>query len=93
MENIKFNPTRDWVLLPFPDVSKTESGIIVPASAERNMRKNILKVIKTGPDCQKVKSGDTVMVHPQSDGLIIEIPEGKFVMVNEFMICGIIPEE
>jgi hypothetical protein len=57
------------------------------------MRKNILKVIKTGPDCQKVKSGDTVMVHPQSDGLIIEIPEGKFVMVNEFMICGIIPEE
>jgi hypothetical protein len=46
----------------------------------------------TGPDCQVVKKGDMVMVHPQSDGLVIDLPEGKFVMVNEFMICGIIPE-
>jgi co-chaperonin GroES (HSP10) len=89
---LNFNPTRDWIVLPHPDITKTESGIILAGGAERSLRKNILKVVKTGPDCQVVKKGDMVMVHPQSDGLVIDLPEGKFVMVNEFMICGIIPE-
>ena len=34
----------------------------------------------------------TVMVHPTSEGLVINLKEGEFVMVNEFTICGIIPD-
>ena len=39
-----------------------------------------------------VKEGDTVMVHPNSEGLIINLEDTEYVMVNEFMICGIIPD-
>lgn len=88
---IKFNPTRDWVVVPFQDTSKTESGIILAGGAQKSLRKNILKVVAAGPKCEQIKVGDTVMVHPTAEGLIIDLDEGKFVMVNEFMVCGILP--
>ena len=87
---INFNPTRDWVVLPLQRKNKTESGIILNGEAEKSLRSNILEVIATGPDCQMVKAGDTVMVHPESQGLIITLEEGEFIMVNEFMLLGVI---
>lgn len=88
---IKFNPTRDWVVVPFQDQNKTDSGIILAGGAENSLRRNVLKVVAAGPDCKEVKVGDTVMVHPNSQGLVIDLDEGKYVMVNEFTICGIFP--
>ena len=32
------------------------------------------------------------MIHPNSEGLVINLDEGEFVMVNEFTICGVIPD-
>ena len=88
---IKFNPTRDWVVVPFQDQSKTESGIILAGGAENSLRRNVVKVVAAGPDCKEVKVGNTVMIHPNSQGLVIDLDEGKYVMVNEFTICGIFP--
>jgi hypothetical protein len=31
-----------------------------------------------------------VYVHPETTGVIIDIEEGSFVMVNEFMLLGVI---
>jgi co-chaperonin GroES (HSP10) len=84
---INFNPTRDWVVLPLIKKNQTESGLYL--TNDKLLKTNILKVVAVGPDC-KVKVGDTVMVHPESQGLIIDLEEGQFVMVNEFMICGTI---
>lgn len=84
---INFNPTRDWVVLPLVKRNETESGIYL--TNDKLLKTNILPVIAVGPDC-KLKVGDTVMVHPNSEGLIIDLEEGQFVMVNEFMICGTI---
>jgi len=93
MANIKFNPTRDWIVLPTQRKNKTDSGIELVGGAERSLKTNILKVVAVGPACEMVKEGDTVMVHPNSEGLVIHLDEGEFVMVNEFQICGIFPEE
>ena len=92
MANINFKPTRDWVVLPMQRKDKTDSGIELVGGAENSLRANILKVVAAGPQCQMVKEGDTVMVHPTSEGLVINLEEGEFVMVNEFTICGIIPD-
>ena len=64
MANINFKPTRDWVVLPMQRKDKTDSGIELVGGAENSLRTNILKVVAAGPQCQMVKEGDTVMVHP-----------------------------
>ena len=91
MSSINFQPTRDWVVLPLQRKDKTDSGIELVGGAENSLRTNILKVMAAGPRCETVKQGDTVMVHPNSEGLVINLDEGEFVMVNEFSICGVIP--
>ena len=92
MANINFKPTRDWVVLPTQRREKTEAGIILTGEAQNSLKTNILEVVAAGPQCQMVKEGDTVMVHPTSEGLIIDLDDTEYVMVNEFMICGIIPD-
>jgi len=87
---INFQPTRDWLVLPINKTDKTEAGIILPEGA-KSLKKNILPVLAHGPKCEAVKTGDTVMIHPTSEGLVIEIEGKEYVMVNEFTICGIIP--
>ena len=82
-----FHPTRDWVVLPIQE-KKEKSGIILAGGAERSLRSNILEVIAAGPSCENVKKGDTVMVHPTTEGLVIEVDGENYVMVNEFQICG-----
>lgn len=83
-----FKPTRDWVVLPIPDKKTTDSGIHLPDGAAASLRTNILTALAVGPKCEEIKEGDTVYVHPETNGVIIEIPEGTFVMVNEFMLLG-----
>tara|TARA_Y100000816_G_scaffold203390_1_gene149762 strand:- start:3015 stop:3293 length:279 start_codon:yes stop_codon:yes gene_type:complete len=92
MANINFIPTRDWVVLPMQRKDKTDAGIELVGGAENSLRTNILEVLAVGPQCQMVKEGDTVMVHPTSEGLIINLENKEYVMVNEFMICGVIPK-
>jgi len=91
MAKINFQPTRDWVVLPVQRKNKTASGISLHGGAENSLRTNILEVVAAGPKCELVKEGDTVMVHPTSEGLIIDLEGKEYVMVNEFMICGVIP--
>ena len=93
MAKINFIPTRDWVVLPVQRKNQTASGITLHGGAENSLRTNILEVMAVGPQVQAVKEGDTVMVHPTSEGLIIDIDDKEYVMVNEFMICGIIPKK
>ena len=92
MASVNFKPTRDWVLLPLKKKTQTDSGIILSEQAAKSLQTNILPVLAAGPKCEMVKEGDFVMVHPTSEGLIIDLDEGQFVMVNEFMICGVIPQ-
>lgn len=90
-KKINFLPTRDWVVLPFQRENETEAGILLSDAAANSLRSNILEVIAAGPNCETVKAGDTVMVHPNSEGLVVEIDNKPYVMINEFQICGVFP--
>ena len=92
MAKINFLPTRDWVVLPLQRKDKTAAGIELLEGAANSLRTNILEVLAAGPKCELVKTGDTVMVHPSTEGLLVEIDGTECVMVNEFSICGILPE-
>jgi len=87
---MNFNPTRDWVVLPIPTKKVTDSGIILSENAANSLKSNILKVVKAGPECKQVKEGDTVYVHPETSGVILEIDGVEYVAVNEFMIMGVV---
>tara|TARA_R110000744_G_scaffold73554_1_gene147298 strand:+ start:543 stop:827 length:285 start_codon:yes stop_codon:yes gene_type:complete len=90
-KKLNFLPTRDWLVLPLVKKSETESGIILTGSAKKSLQTNILKVLAAGPECLMVKENDTVMVHPNTEGLVITIDKRECIMVNEFSICGVIP--
>ena len=87
--NIGFKPNRDWILLPDPRKSKTDSGILLSAESSKSVQTNVLEVLDIGPTCEFVKKGDTVMVNPETEGVIIHIGEKTYVMVPEFHILGV----
>lgn len=88
--NMNFIPTRDWVVLPIPNKKITDSGILLSDDAANSLKSNILKAIKVGPECKQVKEGDTVYIHPHTEGVIINVDGEEYVMVNEFMLLGVI---
>ena len=92
MAKLNFLPTRDWIVLPLTNNEETESGILLTGAAKKSLQSNILKVLAAGPECLMVKTDDTVMVHPNTEGLIVTIDDVECIMVNEFSICGVIPD-
>lgn len=90
MENLNFEPTRDWLVVPKPDKKVTDAGIILSERSASALRSNVLPVLAAGPDC-KCKPGDVVYIHPSSDGVIIELEGNEYVMINESMaVLGIV---
>lgn len=88
-KKINFKPTRDWILLPDPRKTKTESGIILDEATANKLVTNVLEVLAVGPDTKNVKKGDTVMIDPAVAGMIIEVEEVSYVLVSEFHCLGI----
>lgn len=87
---VTFKPLRDWVLLPDPRKTKTDSGIYLTEETANKLITNVLTVIEVGPDTKVVKKGDTVMVDPNVAGLIIELDGVSHVLVSEFHCLGIL---
>lgn len=92
MSKINFEPLRDWVVFKVPLVEMTESGVIIPDQAKKSMTSNVVKVLAVGPTCEKVKVGDTVLVHPESGALVIDLKGQEYACINEFQIVGVIPQ-
>jgi len=89
-KKINFEPTRDWLVVPKPDKTVTDSGIILSGKSASALRSNVLPVLAAGPDC-KCKVGDIVYIHPASDGVIIELEGSDYVMINESMaVLGVV---
>ena len=81
MSKINFNPARDWVV---PSSKENEPKQASYYDATANQLHKHLEVLACGPNCEMVKVGDTVMVHPSSEGLMVEIDRKQYVMVSEF---------
>jgi|TARA_R100001530_G_scaffold120540_1_gene87835 co-chaperonin GroES (HSP10) len=87
---MKFKPNGNWIVLPDPTITETDSGIILDATtAEHNAKKsNILEVLEIGPNCIFVKKGDTVMVDPRSEAIKAIIEEKEYLLVGEHQVLG-----
>ena len=83
-----FKPNRDWVLLPDPRKTKTDSGIILSEESSSSIKTNILEALDVGPTCEFVSKGDIVIVNPQTEGIVIELENTTYVLVPEFHILG-----
>jgi len=88
-KKISFKPTRDWVLVPDPRQTETDSGIILPEGVSDKLQTNILEVLAVGPECKWVKVGDTVLIDPSGKGHIINLDDKTYVIIAEFMVLGI----
>lgn len=85
---LNFTPFGGWVVLPQPSAKKTKSGIYLDDETAKQLQTNILEVLAVGPDCRHTKTGDTVMVDPTSEAMLIHIDEEPHLFVNEFQILG-----
>ena len=87
---MNFKPNGNWILLPDPITHETESGIILDdKTAKANARKaNVLEALAVGPNCSFVKKGDTVMVDPRTEAIIITIEDETYLMVAEHQVLG-----
>ena len=87
---MKFKPNGNWIVLPDPTITETDSGIILDAAtADHNAKKsNILEVLEIGPNCIFVKKGDTVMVDPRSEAIKAIIEEKEYLLVGEHQVLG-----
>ena len=87
---MNFEPTHNYVILPHVKYDKSKAGIIL-TEQDSIKPSYVLPVLAVGPECRNIKVGDTVMVHPESKGLIIPIDGENHVLISEHMICGRIP--
>jgi co-chaperonin GroES (HSP10) len=83
-------PNRDWVMVPDPRKSETDSGIILNESSSNSLKTNILEALDVGPTCEFVKKGDIVMVNPQTEGIIIDVDGATSVLIPEFHVLGVV---
>ena len=85
---MKFKPNGSWVVLPDPSKNKTDSGIILDDKTAKSMNTNILEVLAAGPQCHFAKVGETVMVDPRSEAVIIHVDEKQYIMISEHQLLG-----
>tara|TARA_Y100000592_G_C5358438_1_gene262417 strand:- start:194 stop:466 length:273 start_codon:yes stop_codon:yes gene_type:complete len=90
MSKIKFKPNNNWILIPDPTKTKTESGIFLDEETARKQSTNILKVLSVGPECKFVKPGDTVMIDPRTEAVRAPINDSLYLLIQEFQVLGIL---
>ena len=83
-----FQPYGQWILLPNPAKTVTDSGIILDEKTAGAITTNVLKIIAIGPECKFCIVGDTVMVDPTIEARILHLDEGEFILVAEYQILG-----
>lgn len=87
-KEFNFEPFGGWIILPNPSTKKTKAGIILDDETAKKLHTNVLKVLAVGPHCTQTQVGDTVMVDPNSEAMLIHIEDVQYLFVNEFQILG-----
>tara|TARA_R110002051_G_scaffold293594_1_gene358649 strand:- start:1215 stop:1508 length:294 start_codon:yes stop_codon:yes gene_type:complete len=85
---LTFQPFGSWIIVPRPDAKKTESGIILDDATAKALQTNIVEVLAVGPQVTQTKVGDTIMVDPNTEAMLIHIEDRPYLFVNEFQILG-----
>jgi len=86
---MKFKPNGNWILIPDPTKTKTESGIVLDETTARAQSTNVLKVLKVGPECKFVGEDDTVLIDPRTEAVRSTIEDCNYLLIQEFQVLGI----
>ena len=85
---MNFKPNGSWVVLPDPSKTKTDSGIILDEKTAKSMNTIVLEVLAAGPQCHFAKVGDTVMVDPRSEAMMVDLDNTQCIMISEHQLLG-----
>tara|TARA_R110002020_G_scaffold118530_1_gene270806 strand:+ start:208 stop:471 length:264 start_codon:yes stop_codon:yes gene_type:complete len=85
---MKFKPNGSWVVLPDPSKLQTDSGILLDKKTAKSLNTNVLEVLAVGPQCGFIKVGETAMVDPRSEAIIIDVDEKQYIMISEHQLLG-----
>ena len=85
---MNFKPNGSWVVLPDPSKLQTDSGIILDKKTAKSLNTNVLEVLAVGPQCHFVKTGETVMVDPRSEAIIVDVDDKQYIMISEHQLLG-----
>ena len=85
---MNFKPNGSWVVLPDPSKLKTDSGIILDKDTAKSLNTNVLEVLAVGPQCGFCKVGETVMVDPRSEAMIVDLDGKQYIMISEHQLLG-----
>jgi co-chaperonin GroES (HSP10) len=88
-ELLAFKPTRDWVVIKSLRQEKTEAGIFIPDSAQKDSIQVVQKVLAAGPEAG-CSVGDTIYLHPETSWYPIEIDGKEYGLINQYGFIGVI---
>lgn len=87
-KKLTFKPFGAWIIVPKPDAKTRESGIILDDETAKQFQTNIVEVLAVGSQVTQCKVGDTIMVDPNTEAMLIHIDEVPYLFVNEFQVLG-----
>ena len=87
-KDLGFQPFGAWIIVPRPDKKKTDAGIILDDETARQLQTNIVEVLAVGPQVTQCEPGDSIMVDPNTEAMMIHIDEVQYLFVNEFQVLG-----
>lgn len=83
-----FKPVQDYVVVELIVREKTEGGILIPEGSQKKEDDMFMEVLATGPDCKFTKTGDWVLLHPQTMCTRIKVGSKTIVIPKEYDIMG-----
>jgi len=85
---MKFKPSKNWIVIPDPTKTTTDSGIILDESTAKAQATNVLTASAVGPECEFVKKGDTIMIDPRTEAVRAPIEGTTYLLIQEFQVLG-----
>jgi co-chaperonin GroES (HSP10) len=86
----KFQPSRDWIIINSLRQEKTDAGIFIPETAQRDPKDNIVQeVLAAGPEAG-CKPGDIIYLHPETQWYPLEIDGKEYGLINQYGFIGVL---
>jgi chaperonin GroES len=79
---MNFRTTGNNVVVKLVKQEKTEGGIFIPETAQKE--ELFMEVVMVGEDCSRTKVGDMIMISPFSRPVRFELDNAEYMVVSDF---------
>lgn len=91
MPELSLKPVFNRVVIKRYEKEITKTGIILPDSARESLKMSQGEILAVGDEVQHLSPGDKI-IWGKYGGCEIKRPEGRFVVMNDEDVIGIIDE-